>query len=178
MTTEVAAPARAEVNRCIAFVDIAGYSQNSRQRSNIELAAFLDGFYALVAEAARSSGGCVVKYLGDGALLSWPETAADSATKALLALRTAARRWMAEQGWHTDLIVKLHAGTVVEGGFGAPSEPHHDIIGVAVEVAARLDTRGFALSAEAFRQLSPTTRQLFKKHTPPVTYLPVDDRRP
>jgi hypothetical protein len=33
-----------------------------------------------------------------------------------------------------------------------------------------------ALSPQAFRKLEPETRKLFKKHTPPVTYIPVEER--
>ncbi len=29
-----------------------------------------------------------------------------------------------------------------------------------------------------FRSLQADTRKLFKKHTPPITYIPLDDRRP
>lgn len=178
MARPLAGESRAEVSRIIAFIDIAGYTPNARKRSNAELAAFHDGFYSIVAQAATASGGRVVKYLGDGALLTWPDTGADSAVKAMLGLRNAARRWMGERGWHTDLVVKVHAGDVVEGPFGPPEDRRHDVIGDAVAVTARLDTRSFAISAEAFRRLAPLTRQLFKKHTPPVVYLPTDDPRP
>ena len=178
MPGPMAGESRAEVSRIIAFVDIAGYTQNAKHRTNSELAAFHDGFYAIVAQAATASGGRVVKYLGDGALLTWPETSADSAAKAMLGLRNAARRWMHENGWRTDLVVKVHAGEVVEGLFGPTDDRRHDVIGDAVAVAARLDTRSFAISAEAFRRLAPLTRQLFKRHTPPIVYLPADDPRP
>lgn len=178
MEISVAGESRAEVTRVIAFVDIAGYTQNARNRPNLELAAFHDGYYSLVAEAGAASGGRVVKYLGDGALLTWPEAGADRAVKAMLALRAAARRWMAEAGWRCDLIVKVHCGDVVEGPFGPPGDRRHDVIGNAVAIAARLETRSFAISADAFRRLSPGTRHLFKKHTPPVAYLPLDDPRP
>jgi len=35
-----------------------------------------------------------------------------------------------------------------------------------------------ALTASAFRALKPETRTLFKKHTPPISYIGVEDRRP
>ena len=34
---------------------------------------------------------------------------------------------------------------------------------------------GFTLTPQAFRQLNPDTRKLFKKHTPPVTYIPLEE---
>jgi hypothetical protein len=36
-----------------------------------------------------------------------------------------------------------------------------------------LKTQGFAITPEVFRKLTPETRKLFKKHTPPVTYIPI-----
>lgn len=64
------------------------------------------------------------------------------------------------------------------GLFGPQGDKRFDVIGGQVNAAARLPTRGLALSVEAFRALSPSTRERFKKHTPPVTYIPVEDKRP
>jgi hypothetical protein len=40
-----------------------------------------------------------------------------------------------------------------------------------------LDAPGVALSGEAFRKLGPEMRKRFKKHTPPITYIRVEDPR-
>ncbi|HEX7699887.1 MAG TPA: hypothetical protein VF403_04170, partial [Kofleriaceae bacterium] len=81
-------------------------------------------------------------------------------------------------GWHSSLVVKLHAGDVVCGPFGPVGEKRFDVIGGEVNITARLPTRSFAISAEAFRALSKEGRARFKKHTLPVTYIPEGDRRP
>ena len=67
---------------------------------------------------------------------------------------------------------------MVCGPFGAAGDKRFDIIGGEVNIAARLPTRSFAISAEAFRTLSTEARTRWKKHTLPVTYIPLDDRRP
>ena len=67
---------------------------------------------------------------------------------------------------------------MVCGPFGPRDDQRFDVIGGEVNVAARLPTRSFAISAEAFRCLSKDARARFKKHAPPVTYIPSDDRRP
>ena len=46
-----------------------------------------------------------------------------------------------------------------------------------MNVAATLDATGVALSVAAFRKLGPELRRRFKKHTPPVTYIRLEDRR-
>jgi hypothetical protein len=52
------------------------------------------------------------------------------------------------------------------------------VIGNEVNVAATLPARTVSLSTEAFRRLENGKRGGFKKHTPPVVYIPVDDPRP
>jgi hypothetical protein len=47
-----------------------------------------------------------------------------------------------------------------------------------VVTAFRLQAKTVSLSAEAFRALSPELRRSFKKHTPPVVYIPASDPRP
>lgn len=61
---------------------------------------------------------------------------------------------------------------------GARSAEILDVYGKTVNVAAVLKTRGFAMTPAAFRALKPETRTLFKKHTPPVSYIRADDKRP
>ena len=76
------------------------------------------------------------------------------------------------------MIVKAHFGTVIAGHYrsGGDGAQRFDIIGENVNVAARLDSHGFAISAEAFRKLGADTRKRFKKHTPPITYIRVGDK--
>ena len=48
--------------------------------------------------------------------------------------------------------------------------------GQTVMVAATIKSSGLALTAQAFRKLNKETRKLFKKHTPAISYIPVDER--
>ena len=82
---------------------------------------------------------------------------------------------MADRGWECRLSVKVHFGSVVAGHFGVASDKRYDVLGKTVNVTARLETSGVALSVEAFRQLGPEVRRRFKKHTPPVTYIRQED---
>ena len=84
--------------------------------------------------------------------------------------------WLRERGLKSVVIVKLHFGSVACGYVGAPSQKHFDIYGRTVNTAARLESKGFAISPQVFRKLGPETRKLFKKHTPPVTYIAAGER--
>jgi hypothetical protein len=48
-------------------------------------------------------------------------------------------------------------------------------MGNEVNNCAIMKSNGFALSAEVFRKLNSETRKYFKKHTPPITYIPIEN---
>jgi class 3 adenylate cyclase len=168
--------ARTKRRVVVCFVDLAGFARAAEFVDDEPLAARLDAYYERVGDAASAAGGVVVKVMGDGALLLFPVERADDAVRALLALRDDVAALCAD--WGARLVVKVHVGDVVCGPFGPRGDKRLDAIGGEVNIAARLPTKDFALSAEAFRALSSEARSAFKKHTPPVTYLPVDDQRP
>ena len=158
----------------IAFINVSGFARGAEQTTDPQLAERLDRYYDRIGEVAAVAGGTLVKLIGDGALHVFPPERADDAVTALQALRADVPALFA--GWHAELVVKLHAGDAVCGPFGPRGDQRFDVIGGEVNIAARLPTRGFAISAEAFRCLSKEARTRFKKHTPPVTYMPVEDR--
>jgi class 3 adenylate cyclase len=169
---------RAARRLLIAFVDITGYTQFAERTADHELAELMDRYYERIGELVGRAGGTFVKPIGDGALIVFPPERADEAVDALLELRDDVCALCSAAGWPGTLVVRVHAGEVVCGPFGARAEKRFDIMGREVNLTARLPTRGFALSAEAFRCLSPEGRARFKKHTLPITYIPVADRRP
>jgi class 3 adenylate cyclase len=158
----------------VSFIDISGFARGAERTDDTQLAELLDRYY--VGEAAAAGGGRLVKLIGDGALLVFPPEHADDAIDALLALRDDVATMFA--AWRSTLVVKVHAGDVVCGPFGPRGDKRFDVVGGEVNIAARLPTRDFAISAEAFRALSKPARTRFKKHMQPVTYLPAEDRRP
>jgi adenylate cyclase len=177
MTTPVE-PRRAR-ELLICFLDLSVYTMDTRRtEDDARVADLMDRYYELVAEHAASGGGRVVKFIGDGALLVFPCERADDAVEALGKLKAAVDAWLATERWESRLVVKLHAGTVIAGEYGARAAKQFDVLGDAVNVTARLATRSLAMSAQAFRLLSPDARKRFKKHTPPITYIPIEDRHP
>jgi adenylate cyclase len=164
----------------IVFIDLSTFTVDARGVDDTRLAELVSDFYDRVGAHVSGAGGTVVKFIGDGALLVFPPAKVDAAVGALFALKRDVDAWLSSERWGSRLVVKVHCGTVVAGSFGARArgEERFDVIGTEVNVAARLPTRSFAISPQAFRRLSPTTRQRFKKHTPPITYIPVDERHP
>jgi class 3 adenylate cyclase len=166
---------RSEVPLLIAFADLTRFAAQSARLSDTELAETMDAHYERVCSRVEAAGGKVLKFIGDAALIVFPEAAADAGVEALLALKEDADAWFESHGWECRLFVKVHFGSAIVGPFGGRSEKKLDVLGKAVNAAAMLDSTGVALSAEAFRKLSPEMRKRFKKHTPTITYIRTED---
>jgi class 3 adenylate cyclase len=162
----------------IAFLDLTRFAAQSMRVEDVEIAESLDWYYERVSRAIAAAGGRTVKFIGDATLAVFPESAVDSGVRMLLELKPDVDRFFAEKGWECRVLAKVHFGEVVAGDFGPHDDRRFDVIGRAVNTTAMLDAIGVTLSAEAFRKLSPELRKQFKKHTPPITYIRVDDPRP
>jgi class 3 adenylate cyclase len=163
-----------QANVLVALCDCSRYVQHSKGRPSAQLFADLNDLYVLIDDAIVAAGGLVVKFMGDAALIVFPEELADRGVMALFDLKATADRWLQERALASSLDVKAHFGEVTLGRMGRAG--HLDVIGETVHIAATLGSRGFGLSQQAFRCLSPEHRALFRRFTPPVTYLPASTR--
>lgn len=75
--------------RTVGFVDLVGYTAETRDLDDEGLSALLDRFQQVVYEHVTSAGGRIVKVLGDGVMFAAP-TAASAATAALGLVRDSA----------------------------------------------------------------------------------------
>jgi class 3 adenylate cyclase len=171
------AEARPEVPLLIAFVDLTRFAAQSQCLTDTALADTIDTYYERVATVVERAGGRVIKFIGDAALLVFPEEGLDRGVESLLQLKDAVDELMAARGWDCRLAVKAHFGVTVAGPFGAAGAKRFDVIGKAVNTAATLDSTGVTLSVAAFRKLGPALRRRFRKHTPPITYIRLEDPR-
>jgi class 3 adenylate cyclase len=162
----------------VGFYDLKGFT---RFIEDTELAPLLDtmtGYFALTGRIVDEAGGRLLKTFGDAGMVAFPAHLADAGVRALQAVQVQGSDWLAARGWRSRAVVKLHLGPAVLGMVGSPGQEVLDVYGKTVNVAANLPSSGLALSPAAFRGLEPETRQLFKKHTPPISYISVDDSRP
>jgi class 3 adenylate cyclase len=159
-----------QANVLVALCDCSRFMQRTRGRSSAELFADLDDFYAMTEDAVGAAGGLVVKFMGDAALVVFPEDLADQGIMALLDLKATVDRWIQDRAIGNALYVNAHFGEVTLGRMGRAG--NLDVIGETVHIAATLGSRGFGVSQQAFRQLTPEHRQRFQKFTPPVMYQP------
>jgi class 3 adenylate cyclase len=105
----------------VAFTDLEGFTAFTRREGDGEASRLLGGHYAAVDDIVAGRGGRVVKRLGDGHLLAFPQPRA--AVLAALDLLEA-------EGGPLRLRVGEHAGSVVVQG--------DDVFGHVVNVASRV----------------------------------------
>jgi class 3 adenylate cyclase len=162
----------------IGFYDLKGFMRFAEASEPIHVLELMAGYFALTAKIVQGAGGRLIKTLGDAGLVAFPANAADAGVKAMQAVQHEGSEWLASHGYRSRAVVKLHLGPVAVGKVGSPDEEIIDVYGKTVNVAASLPSTGLAMSPAVFRNLQPETRQLFKKHTPPITYISADDTRP
>jgi class 3 adenylate cyclase len=168
------APAAQPRDLLIAFIDLSHFARWSRGVEDAEVFARLAAWYAMVDGVVVASGGRSVKCIGDAMLAVHPHEAASAALRAYAGLLSEGDAWLARHMPACRHQIKVHAGSAVCGLLGPPGDERLDVIGQTVNACALLPTQGLALSVAAFRALDAPTRKLFKKHTPPVTYIPID----
>jgi class 3 adenylate cyclase len=169
-TFERALTAPLQANVLVGFADCSRYMQSTKGRSSAEIFADLNDLYALTEDAIGAAGGLVVKFMGDAAMVVFPEELADRGIMALLDLKASVDRWLQDRPIAQSLHVNVHFGEATLGRMGRAG--NLDVIGETVHIAATLGSRSFGISQQAFRCLTPEHRQRFHKFTPPVLYIP------
>jgi class 3 adenylate cyclase len=174
--TDLRAPSEQEL--LIGFYDLTGYMRYAETAEPSRLLELMAGFFALTGRIIAQAGGRLIKTLGDAGLAAFPAAEAEAGVNAFQELRAEGRAWLGERGWQSRVIVKLHLGPVAVGRVGSPGEEILDVYGKTVNVAARLDSTGLAMTPAVFRSLPAEARTHYRKHTPPITYIDTEDRRP
>ena len=154
----------------IAFFGLGRLREWHSSSEDLRVAEFLQSYYVLAGHTITGAGARLVKLNSAEGLCVIPAAGMARGVHALCELGAAVRRLASERGFVAHLNVQVHFGAVVSGEFGPPELSRYDVIGKAVNVAARLGGRGVLLTAQAYRQLDHATRHEFDKHTPPISY--------
>ncbi|MGD8362584.1 MAG: adenylate/guanylate cyclase domain-containing protein [Gemmatimonadota bacterium] len=110
------------VHPAVAFVDVTGFTRLTEEQGDDAGANVAIGFATLAQEVAADQGGAVVKLLGDGALIRFPD--ATRAVKGVQALRDRVSR---------EGLPPIHAGI----DSGPVVRRDGDVFGTVVNLAAR-----------------------------------------
>jgi adenylate cyclase len=130
---------------CVMFLDIRGFTAQSRQRPAAETVALLNDFFGEMVAVIDRHNGIVNKFLGDGFLALFGAPLADpaAAANALAAARdmlAAVEAWNRARPQQTLRIgIGIHIGEAVTGTVGSSLRKEYTVIGDTVNLAARLE---------------------------------------
>jgi adenylate cyclase len=159
----------------IGFYDLTGYTKFSATHEPLGVLNIMTGYFSLTGKIILDGGGRLIKTLGDAGLCAFVAADTDHGVQCMRRVQREGDAWLAAHGYKARAKVKLHLGPVAIGMVGAPGAEIMDVYGKTVNTAAVLESKGFAMTPAVFRALKPETRTLFKKHTPPISYIAMED---
>lgn len=165
-----------EMDLLIGAYDLTGYVKYCRTVPTRTVFDLLTGYFDFTGGLINDAGGRFVKAIGDAGLTAFRAEDADTGVQTHLDVQQRGNAWLKDQGYPGQARISLCLGPVTCGLLGAPGQERFDVIGSTVNTALTLDTSGFAMTPSVFRALDPTTRKRFKKHTPPITYIALEDK--
>jgi adenylate cyclase len=130
---------------CVLFLDIRGFTAQTRRRPADETVALLNDFFAEMVAIVDRHDGIINKFLGDGflALFGAPLPDDRAAAKALAAgqaMLQAVDAWnRARPAQALRIGIGIHVGDAVTGTVGSPQRKEYTVIGDTVNLAARLE---------------------------------------
>lgn len=163
------------IEAALLYVDMRGYSSLTERLDSAQVFDRLNRFFDAFGAPVESSGGEILKFMGDGMLAVFPVEAGalDAAARAFDAALdglAGLERVNEALGNAGDEPIRcgvgLHVGDVAFGNFGTESRLDFTVVGPAVNLAARLQqlTRDvdepFLLSREAAAEAGRPTRAL------------------
>jgi len=149
--------APSERRMILAEADITGFARTCREMSDREVFEMLDEFYELTGSVVEASGGRIVKFMGDSALIVFPADAAPAAVESLRQLKARTEEWVAAFNPASGLRLKAHVGQVVCGPMGTAADKRFDVIGKAVNELFMMPWDELALSDDLHQLLAETS---------------------
>ncbi|MDM9628084.1 adenylate/guanylate cyclase domain-containing protein [Rhizobium sp. S152] len=141
----------------VVFIDLSGFTGLSEAIGVSEVREILSGFFELVSGEARSHGGTITSFMGDGAMILFglPHPGVGDAANAVacaVGLCDRMRKWVPEQPRLAErkvgFKVGAHCGPVVASRLGTGSRQQITATGDTVNVASRLMEVAAAHGAE------------------------------
>ena len=164
-----------EMDLLVAFFDLTQFTRFSKSRSDRDVVELLSDYYEFTGDVIEGSGGKVVSFMGDAGLVVFPEAEVNPGVRALKELKDVGDAWLEDRKAPCRHVIKAHFGPVCCAWVGTRTDKRFDVFSNTVNTAAVLKSSGFAITPQVFRKLAPDARKLFKKHTPPIAYIPVEE---
>ena len=145
---------RLEVEELVfAITSVSAATAAGRGHDDLEMAAVLAEYYALVAEAVRPSEGRVVKVIGDGVLVVFPLHRASDAVQALRGVQSSANALWEAVDPRCRVQIRVGSGAVATGAMGPPGAERFDIYGTALNDLFKMPAGDFVITPELAARL-------------------------
>ena len=139
-----------EISAVLWSSDLRGFTERSDRLPGQRMIALLNALFDAQAKAIHEHGGEILKFIGDGLLaiipIEAPVAAAGAARhalaaawEALAAVRELGAALVAQDEPPMQIVVALHAGTVIYGNIGAANRLDFTVIGPAVNLVSRIE---------------------------------------
>ena len=139
-----------ELNVVLWSSDLRDFTARSDRLPGKQMVAILNALFEVQAQAIRDHGGEILKFIGDGLLAIFPiDATATAAVAAGHAMDAAREALVAVRGLGSDpsmagepaleIVVALHAGSVIYGNVGAADRLDFTVIGPAVNLVSRVE---------------------------------------
>lgn len=138
----------------VCFCDATDFAKVCQRKSSNEMFELMSRYFELAGDTVEPAGGRIVKFLGDGMFVVFPEDRAKQAIEALKELQRKVARLFREQGFECALRVKAHIGPVTCGLVGTRNDKRFDVFGDHVNSTARLQGGDFSISPELQEDVS------------------------
>lgn len=129
----------------ILFSDIRGWTALNATLPAAEILQIANRYFEIISDAVDSTGGEILKFMGDGVLALFPSDSTGRGRK--LACRNAVAAAHAAQGiaadtdrFDTSFGIGIHFGEVLYGNVGAHARIDFTILGQAVNIASRVES--------------------------------------
>ena len=140
----------------IVFADLRGYHRHICSKLGPgQIFDFLSEYYSAVQSSLDGCDGQVIKFIGDAILLLFPATDPRDTIDTLEKLKTEIDLFLSRGGYHSQLCIKAHVGTVAIGRMGEGSLERLDVCGLAVNQTALLPGEEWSLSRELQKKMEP-----------------------
>ena len=122
----------AEAPLVLALATVDGFAAACADHGDRATLSTLIAYYAAIAAPVKTSGGRVVKTMGDGVLLSFPATLAQAGVAVLREVQQAGTGLWQAFDPRCRVSIRATAGTVLVGAFGPPGDERDDVFGDAL----------------------------------------------
>ena len=153
----------------------------SERTEPLRLLEVVTGYHACTADIIDDAGGLLIKPIGDARLFAFPAEETGAVVGAIETLLDEGDAWLAREGYPDRARFVAHVGSVAIGRISDQGREWLDVIGKRVNIGSAMRGYRFTMTPATFRRMSPPSpslRKRFNKHSPPASYVGVDDPRP